>query len=520
MLVVCPASLKINWRNELKKWRVRPLKVAVQMPGDPWIGDSCNIVVLNYELLGKFPQVFAEEWDLLVADEAHFVKNPKSLRTKLLLGAVKQVDRDRYPGVRARRRVFMTGTPILNRPIEIFPLLESLQPGKWTFKDKVRYCAGFKGGWGWDFTGASNLDDLQRRLRENVMCRRLKSEVLKELPPKRRQIIEMDANGASSAVQKERAVFDRHESIILGLAAKVELAKASDDEGSYEEAARALSAAYAVAFSEVAKVRHDVALAKVQKVIEHCENLLEDCGKLVLFAHHLDVIEKYRVGLKDHGVLVITGETAQNDRQDIVDQFNAGSAAKVLLLGIMAAGIGLSIKASVEVFAELEWTPGVVAQAEDRCHGVGRGIEGEPLMVQHLVLEGSIDAHMVKAIVEKQAIADKALDDKTVEVLSEPVTLFQKAPPSASRKQLDEDALLITAEQNKAVLRGLQLLSGVCDMAFKLDGCGFNKLDAAIGHLLAEQGWLSPRQAALGRKIARKYVRQLGEDLVKSMGEC
>ena len=524
VIVVCPSSLKVNWRNELGRWLTRPLKVAVQNAGEPWVGDVVDVVVLNYDILAKFPQIYRREWDLLVADEAHFVKNRLAKRTKLLLGASKKADRSEFPGVRARRRVFMTGTPILNKPIEIFPLLESLQPSKWTFKDKIRFCAGVQGRFGWDFSGASHLDELQHRLRSDVMCRRLKRDVLTDLPAKRRQVIELAANGSAGLVREEAERFAAHESELTRLKARVEAARLSDNQAGYSEAVEQLKKSYTVAFTEIARVRHEIALAKVPSVVEHVDNVLQDTSKVVVFAHHLDVVEQLRAALEQHGVAVITGDTDNAARQPIVDDFNAGTQRRVLLLGIKAAGVGLSVKASVEVFAELDWVPGVVAQAEDRCHGIGRGVEGEPLLVQHLVLEGSLDAKMAKTIVRKQDIADKALDKGwTAAQGAEPVLTVEVGSVLDEDKQAsakDAPAAPVADAMRAMVHDGLRRLAGVCDGAEQLDGCGFNKFDAAFGHALAESSRLSDKATMVGAKLCVKYGRQLGVAFTDHLRAC
>ena len=273
---------------------------------------SLHVVIVNYDVLQHYHMLFnSVKLDLLIADECHAVKNRAALRTKLLLGAVKKADKEQFPGVRARRKVFMTATPILNRPIEIFPLLESLEPGKWTFKDKIKYCAGFEGRWGWDFTGAAHLDELQNRLRSTIMCRRLKSEVMKELPPIRRQLIELSPNGKAGLVEQERDSFEQHEDELRRFKAQAEVARLGDDESGYKAAVDALKGAYTVAFTEIAKMRHQIAVAKVPSVIEHAEDLLEDTKKIVIFTHHHDVTDSIAAGLTEHGVLM-------GDRKSVV----------------------------------------------------------------------------------------------------------------------------------------------------------------------------------------------------------
>ena len=505
VLVVCPATLKLNWRNELKRWLVRKLSVGVQYGGVGWIGNAVDVVVINYELVGKHDAIHEREWDLLIVDEAHFMKNPKAQRTQLVLGCRKWKDREACPGIRARRRLFLTGTPILNKPVEIFPLLESLQPGQWTFKDKIRYCSGFQGAWGWDFSGASNLEELQRRLRSSVMLRRLKREVLKDLPKIRRQLIELSANGDSALVEAERDTYDRHEDKLCRLRARMACA---DTDGEYQAAADGLKKAQSAAFAEIARMRHDVALAKLPKVIEHVRGVLEDgAGKVVIFAHHMDCHHRLK---EEFGIacLAVTGETPQEHRQKIIDAFNADKNITVLLLAIHAAGVGLSVKASVEVFAELDWVPAVISQAEGRCNGIGRGIEGEPLLVQHLVLEGSLDARMVQAIIAKQEIADRALDkDAPSQEAGVAVTTVEIG--SVIQEQSKPEAPPPTAAEIEKAHEGLRVLAGLCDGAQKLDGAGFNRLDVAIGHELASRPRLSLRQGELSLRIVRKYKTQL-----------
>lgn len=545
VLVVCPASLKLNWRNELVRWLTRKLTVGVQNAGEPWIGDCVNIVVVNYDLLSKFPELFSEQWDLLVADECHFLKSRSALRTKLVLGASKKSERDAFPGIKARYRIFATGTPVLNRPVELFPLLEALQPGKWTFKDKIRYCNGTQGRWGWDFSGAAHLDELQTRLRREIMVRRLKKDVLKDLPAKRRQVIEIAANGASGVVAEEQEQFRRHEDTLTSLKAKAEVARLADDEDSYKTAVDALRNAYRVAFESMAKVRHDVAVAKIPKVLEHVRNVLEDAAKLVVFVHHHDVTDAVVADLSEFGVEWIDGRTANEDRQPTVDRFNDDPAKRVLVLGIRAAGVGLSVKASVEVFAELDWTPGVVAQAEDRCHGIGRGIEGEPLLVQHIVLEGSLDAKMAKTIVAKQDVADKALDKNGLQsVGSEPVLTVtvgsvldssqgaseaetgtkpqsgDKNSPTATLAPANAVPVAVSDALREHVHSGLRMLAG-CDQdhARSLNGVGFNKFDGEFGHALAERTRLTDGMVAAGLKLVTKYRRQLGDGYAEQLSE-
>lgn len=239
VLVVCPSSLRLNWKKEWAKWATRTSRIAVVNGGKPsdWIAAdaaTCPVVVINYDILAKHrAAIDAITWDLLIVDEAHYLKNPKAIRTKAVLGQrVKGIEKAK--AIAARRRIFLTGTPIVNRPVELFPLVEALDPaglGKNFFAFAKRFCNATQTKWGWDFSGASRLDELQRTLRERFLVRRLKADVLTELPPKRRQVIEIPANGASGAVAAERATYERHEAALAELDAQIaeaEIAAAYD----------------------------------------------------------------------------------------------------------------------------------------------------------------------------------------------------------------------------------------------------------------------------------------------------
>ena len=147
------------------------------------------------------------------------------------------------PPIEAARRVFLTGTPIVNRPIELWPLVKSLDPeglgASWQ-RFVRRYCAGTQTGFGWDVKGASNLEELQDRLRASIMVRRLKKDVLKDLPPKRRQIIVLQPEGeVAEMVGQEKAAWEKSQQILEELRAAAELAKAEGEEDGDQGEARA-----------------------------------------------------------------------------------------------------------------------------------------------------------------------------------------------------------------------------------------------------------------------------------------
>lgn len=523
VLIVCPASLRLNWKREFSKWTTRPVRIAIINGGKPsdFPKSEFDILITNFDVVGKHRKMIdMYSWDLLVVDEAHNLKNPKSLRTKAVLGAVSKGKRT-AEAIKARRRIFLTGTPIVNRPVELWPLVEALDPeglGKKFFNFAKRFCNAQQTRYGWDFSGASNLDLLQRLLREKCMVRRLKADVLTELPAKRRQVIEIPANGSSKLVAEEKRVYDSHRSMLEALEERLAEAETRENYDLEHEDIGALRSllnhASKTAFTEMSGIRHEVALAKVPHVVEHVRESLEN-GPVVLFVHHKDVVAQ--IAAEFPGCVTLTGETSMENRQKAVDDFQAGRAS--LFIGnIQAAGVGITLTRSAHViFAELDWVPGNLSQAEDRCHRIG---QTESVLVQHIVLEDSMDADMAKKLIVKQEVITTALDNKeetnygTISGSSVEVIEQNPVVVEIRKDKIDEQAEKITDEQATLILQGLRRIAGVCDGAREQDGCGFNRYDTNIGKSLASQTVLSKRQCVLGRKLCIKYQRQLGMELV------
>ena len=519
VLVVCPATLRLNWRRELERWLVRTLTVGIAST-TAW--PETDVVIVNWDICEKLRDRLRDEtWDLAVLDEHHLAKNPKAKRTQATLGveANKRKGQEADDGIRARRKLAMSGTPIVNRPVEAFPVLHWLDAEAWPrfWPYAMRYCDAHNSGYGWDVSGASNLDELQEKLRVGTarfgMVRRLKADVLTELPAKRRQVIVIPANGAQAAVDAETRAWWAHEETVTAMRAQVELAKAGEDEGTYEAAVARLRDATRVAFTEMSIQRHETALAKAPAVVAHVLDALETTGKVVLFAHHHDVIAALRDGLAEYGPVVLTGETEMADRQAAVDRFQADPACRVFIGSITAAGVGITLTASSHVvFAELDWVPGNVTQAEDRTHRIG---QRESVLVQHVVLDGSLDARMAQTLVEKQDVLDRALDRETEWEL--PALPAPAASGSTSRGRVAQLAERMTDEGRVIVHEALRTIAGMCDGARAIDGHGFNKIDAAVGKSLAEAATLTNRQSALGLIVVRKYSRQLGPEMAAAL---
>ena len=469
VLIVVPASLKINWRNELSKWLVISRRIAVINGGNEQIPADPDIVVINYDVLAKHAdRLLDRTWGCVVFDEAHYLKNPKAARTKYAFK------------IEAQRRYALTGTPIPNRPIEIQPVLAYLAPddfgGKnaW-YKFADRYCDGHRGRFGYDASGASNLGELRQRLRSSIMIRREKAEVLADLPAKRRQVIVLPADKYADVLRAEREA-DRVDEALAEALAMIESGGSVD-------------------FRQMSEVRHDTAMAKVPAVIDHVLAIDQPC---VVFAHHHDVMAALAGGLKADGrsVVMLHGAHTSEQRQQAVDDFQQGRA-DVFIGGLKSAGVGITLtRASIAVFSELDWTPAVVTQAEDRIHRIG---QNDAVLCQHLVIDRSLDHRIVELLVEKQGVISAVMKQhskREIAKIAQRVTLegiageliaagkFKIRPPSPAVERETLNVAPIFDALNSAIDSGLKWPSLRFDgMAISMATKGKN-----AGHLYVKRG--------------------------------
>lgn len=502
VVVVCPASLKINWRRELDRWLVRPFGIFLVDKYFPH-GLGATVRILNYDMLHRFTRQLTDEpFDLLICDEAHYGKNENARRSKAM------------HAIKAKRTLYLTGTPIVNRPKELWPLLKRLDPKTWTQDGWPEYRDRYCNVAPHTAYGAKMLNLLQNKLRSTVMVRRLKKDVLKDLPPKMRQVIELPAGSAAQAVAAEREAVQRFTDDMVRLKVAVEMAKASDDTREYAAAVTALKEGVGAWFGEMSKLRHETALAKVPAVTAHMREVLENDGKVVLFAHHHDVIDSYVAAFPSEAVK-LDGTMNQRDRQAAVDAFQNDPKTRLFVGSIQAAGVGLTLTSAAHVvFGELDWTPGNMSQAEDRCHRIG---QLDSVLVQHLVLEESLDATMAKTLVSKQAVIDAALDNERGELADVPLVPMDEdhAMDGISRQQVERDAESLSPQVCTAVHEALQYMVNVSG-----EVGGFNLIDAAIGRRLAAERYLTYKQAAVGRRIVRKYAERLPHETMEVIGEA
>lgn len=408
VLIICTASLTKNWANEIARFGTRDLSVGFATTKTI---DETDIIITTYDVFSRDNDInkilINKEYDLLILDECHYVKNYKSNRTQRILGE------NGNGGIIANKKVFMTGTPLMNRPIELWPVVHALDVHSFPnfMKFAFRYCDATQTRYGWDFKGASNLDELNEKLRTSVMIRRVKKDVLQELPAKIRQVIELPATTAAekNALKQEakyKAEYDRYVAQMKALEATKESTSSADYEA---QVAKLKGENSSINIGEIAKLRHATALAKLPQCIDFIKNIMEEDEqqKIIVFAHHKDVIDGLNNSLEEFGTVKIDGSTDKSIRQDIVDAFQTDESKRIFIGSIHACSEGLTLtRANRVLFVEIDWTPAKMTQAEDRAHRIG---QTDTVFVQHLLLENSYDANMAKTIAHKQTIIDKTI---------------------------------------------------------------------------------------------------------------
>lgn len=410
VLVICPASLKINWKREAEKWLL-PGRFKIEIAESRMFPWYTNFVIMNYDILGKHRESLREKtWDMIILDEGHYIKNSDSQRHQEIVGNPK----DGLAPIPARRKLVLTGTPIENRPEEIWAIWHYLDPGNaptyfqfmQRYYDAQRDTIWIRGGKRqlvWKYGEPKNLEELQTRLRSTIMIRRKTADVLSELPPKRRQIIELPLNGNELLVQQEFEAFEAMKK------AKQERknARQLENEEEYRERIKQLKEMEEQSLAELARIRRELALQKLPFLIEHLQEAIDSSGKIICFIYHREMVEKLQEHFRAEAVHLYGGMSG-NDKQAVVDQFNSDPQIKLFIASILAAGVGLNLTVSNhEIFGEIDWVPGRIEQAEKRAHRIG---QERPVLVQYLVFESSLDSYMAKSMIEKMEKIELALD--------------------------------------------------------------------------------------------------------------
>jgi superfamily II DNA or RNA helicase len=418
-LVVCPASLKLNWKREAEKWLPgRRVEVLSN-------GDACDyladVFIINYDILAagwknkKMRGVKLSGHTLalqvlglkaLVLDESHYVKSRDAQRTRACLALAS--------GKELETVLLLSGTPLENRPAELISQLEiagRLEEfgGLWRFA--TRYCNVRQTRYGLDLTGAAHLDELNEKLRATCMIRRRKQDVLTELPPKRRAtvVVELANRAVYEQAEADTIAWLRLQAVEDG-EFRATLAGLSEQERKaavlLRQSEAAMKARRAEQLVRISALKQLAAEGKLKAVVEWVETFLESGEKLVLFGYHKSVVK----ALAEHfGAPVIMGDTSVEDRQAAVDRFQNDPDCRLILGNLQAMGVGLTLTAASNVaFVELGWTPAIHEQANDRCHRIGT--RADSVTAWYLLAENTIDEQIAALIEAKRAVVDAATD--------------------------------------------------------------------------------------------------------------
>jgi SWI/SNF-related matrix-associated actin-dependent regulator 1 of chromatin subfamily A len=396
-IIVVPASLKLNWERECQMWMDKPnVQVLSGKKPYPIIGD---IIIINYDVLsawmGRLQKIKAQ---VLVIDEIHLIKNNRAQRTK----AVKALGKN-IPHI-----IGLSGTPIVNRPVEAYNALSlidsSVIPSFWHYAHK--YCGAKHNGFGWDFNGATNTEELHQKLSNSIMIRRKKEDVLTDLPDKTRTIIPLEITN-----QKE-----------YGKAERDFIQWIKETKGN----AAAAKAKNAEALAQIEALKQLTIKGKIKESLDWIQNFLDVDGKLIVFAVHKSTIDMLMKKFKDIAVK-IDGSVSMAKRQEAVDQFQNNPKIRLFVGNIKAAGVGLTLTAASNVaFLELPWSPGDLDQAEDRAHRIS---QKNAVNIYYLIGQNTIEETISSLIDHKRKILDSVLDGKETEessLLSELLKTYQE----------------------------------------------------------------------------------------------
>ncbi len=493
-IVLCPATIKLNWKNEVEKWRSDLTPVVCKGRDGFQLPREGEVVILNYEILPKEfnptdkygdEHAVPELWlkvlgkTTLIADEAHLCKSHKAIRSK----------RTKVLSSVCKRSWAMTGTPLLSKGFDLWGVLSTFGLSREAFggfHNFTRLMNAHKGQWGgWHFgTPDASVPERMRR----VMLRRMKDEVLTDLPPKQTQTIVVDlGTRLASQVNKAWAQLKEYD-------------------------ARALPS-----FTGFSKVR--AALAKdripaLTELVESCEDANEP---VVVYSAHRAPVEA--MGERE-GWAVIMGDTSQAKRQQAVDAFQAGDL-KGIACTIKAGGTGITLThASKMIFCDLEWNPALNIQAEDRICRIGQTATN--LQYIRLVSDHPMDMHVLALLDEKAALINGAIENECAALTSaskgHATTIVQETREqrdariaAAAKKAVEAKARSkvasskgawnarmngfhhapVTPEISREIINAVTHMQSICDGAIAKDDQGFNAPDAAIMHTITDSQLLA-----------------------------
>lgn len=453
-LVITPASLKHNWEKEIiqtadcsvyvidsKKTNINDLlnsfgssknnsennseKYSENNSESDYKNNQAilknnisDFVIINYDILEKFLPVLKEiPFQSLIIDESHYIKNKKAKRTRAVI-ELSQIIKERNGKI-----YLLTGTPILNKPNELISQLEVLGVLKTIVRNEfqflIRYCGGYKDKKGWHFRRATNILELQEKLRSTCMIRRHKKDVLTELPDKIRSLINFEIDNED--------YFDL--------------------EKEYEDALSEEKIGY------IPKLYRLSGIAKIPYVLNWVNNFFENfsntCKKLVIFAYHQDVQNTlYQMLSKKYKTFKLTSEMSPYERQKVVQEFQNNPEIQVIVVALRVGGEGITLTASDTVLiTELYWVPAILQQAEDRLHRIS---QKSTVSVYYLLAQNTIDMAIWNIMSEKEQLFTALtkgikIDPEQKEKIDEMIKVIKQYLKQTPKKEHDEKKFIVNS---------------------------------------------------------------------------
>lgn len=375
VIIVVPAPVKLNWAREIRNWSEPGEKTIIMQGRKQQYVKGFTMIIINYDILDAHVEYLCKiSPRLVIADEVQYVKNPASNRSK----ALKKLARA------TRYMIALSGTPIMNRPKEFWPILNMLKPTVWHNKSSFlfRYCGPQSNGWGMTFDGSSNTKELNRVLNEEVMFRVLKRDVLQQLPDKVYSVVPFDPDNIS----KYRAVE-------YGLTASLR----SDDAGQAD------------ALKRLGQLRDTAVAGKMKQAIAWIRDFIDSGEKLVVFVIHHVVTDQLMAEFRDIAVK-FDGRDSPKAKDLAKNAFIDNDKIRLIIGNVEAMGTGvdgLQNAASNVAFIELPWVPAQVDQAADRLHRIG---QKGTVDVYYLIAAGTIEERMAEVIDSKRVVLATVLD--------------------------------------------------------------------------------------------------------------
>ena len=364
-LIVCPAIAKTVWEAAFNALTPDVTVEVINGKRQAAESQTAQITIINYDVL-QHGVTNVDRYSTLVLDECHRIKNPKAQRTKAAMIAMKKID-----------RVYaLSGTPIPNRPIELWPILHGLRiyRGGW-FDFAARYAKMWSAPWGLDTSGASNIPELKDLMRPHVL-RRKKEDVFKDYRDPQVSLITFDL-----PTDKREQAFD----------------------------ADALFASpnALLAFEGLSEIMQEAGIRKVAYAADFIDDLLQAGEPVVVFAHHKEVVARLEEALRLHKPVVIVGDTSRANRDKALKDFQSGETKCIIgNIGAMSEGIDLSAADTI-VFVECTWSTSALEQASSRVDNINKS--GIPPVIYILTIRASLDHTVLAKVLKKLDVVNQII---------------------------------------------------------------------------------------------------------------